>query len=312
MKWTFLWSFYSLICFWCVFDHFVLVTILVWFNTRKKATFPLSNSSQLWQLSLWSNVCCLLQHGGLRGAKGNMWNHLPEIPPVCVQLYVLGESLLCGVWVLLQQLQSSNVLSASGETWGRRPRGQAVMTAWSVSKHRWRRKKMRRNHLIFKQSKIGIIGWSLLLFWLVELQQSYTAKHSKAKSSELSSNEDAVFWECTTTNNCHIWMRRIKLLQTRHDSECEITHLEIALCPYVIIICLPDNLMFETGKCCWVSAVPNTGVITMWIFYYWMDSDFPHALMPLYGKCLLGFSSEHFGATYEIILSYQKKHMPDI
>lgn len=191
---------------------------------------------------------------------------------------------------------------------------QEVRQWWrpGQSVNRWRRKKMRRNHLIFKQSKIGIIGWSLLLFWLVELQQSYTAKHSKAKSSELSSNEDAVFWECTTTNNCHIWMRRIKLLQARHDSECEITHLEIALCPYVIIICLPDNLMFETGKCCSVSAVPNTGVITMWIFYYWMDSDFPHALMPLYGKCLLGFSSEHFGATYEIIVSYQKNHMSGI
>lgn len=113
-------------------------------------------------------------------------------------------------------LNAYDSTSESAETWGRRLRGQAVMTAWSVSKHRWWRKKMRRNHLIFKQSKVGIIGWSLLLFWLVELQQSYTAMHSKSKSSELSSNEDTVFWERTTTNNCHIWMRRIKLFQARH------------------------------------------------------------------------------------------------
>lgn len=202
----------------CSCDH------LVWFNTRNNPAFPLCEEdlgfgSKLWQLSLWSNSCCLLQHGGLRGAEGNMWNHLPEIPPVCVQLYVLGESPVRRVWVLLQRLLTYDTYDSTSEfaeTWGWRLRGQAVTTAWSVSKHRWRRKKMRGNHFIFKQSKIGIIGWSLLLFWLVELQQSSTAMHLKAKSSQLSSNEDTVFWECTTTNNCHIWMRRIKLFQARN------------------------------------------------------------------------------------------------
>lgn len=95
----------------CSCDH------LVWFNTRNNPAFPLCEEdlgfgSKLWQLSLWSNICCLLQHGGLRGAEGNMWNHLPEIPPVCVQLYVLGESPVRRVWVLLQRLLSSDVLSA--------------------------------------------------------------------------------------------------------------------------------------------------------------------------------------------------------
>lgn len=32
--------------------------------------------------------------------------------------------------------------------------------------------------------------------------------------------------------------------------------------------------------------------------------------MPLYASCLRSFSSEHFGATYEIIVSYQRKHIP--
>lgn len=65
------------------------MTFVVWFDVRKKATFPLCEERQ-W--SLCSNVRCLLQHGGLRGAEGNVWNHLPEVPPVCLQLYVLGES----------------------------------------------------------------------------------------------------------------------------------------------------------------------------------------------------------------------------
>lgn len=141
---------------WFVFDVSSLThsrcscDILVWFNARKKATFPLCEehlgfSSQLWQLSLCSNVCCLLQHGGLRGAEGNVWNHLPEVPPVCLQLYVLGESPLrlgLGVspaaperWRAFCRLfkNTSDSTSESAETWGRRLRAHVVMMTWSVS-----------------------------------------------------------------------------------------------------------------------------------------------------------------------------------
>lgn len=146
---------------------------------------PLAFSLQL--CNVWSNICCLSQHGGLRGAKGNMWNHLPEIPPVCIQLYVLGESPFCRRWASAEGLSA---FPAALKQWrrfcrlskhlrlniwvcrGRRHRSWAVMTSWSVSKHGWWMRKMRRNHFIFKQSKIGLIGWPLLLCWLLESAQS--------------------------------------------------------------------------------------------------------------------------------------------
>lgn len=238
------------------------------FVHQKNEPFPLCEerggfSSQLCRLSLRANICGdLLQHGGLRGAEGNLWNHLPEIPPVCIQLHVLGESPLCRVWVLLQRRLSL--------------RGQAVMTAWSVSQHRWHRKKMRRNHFIFKQSKIGIIGWNLLLFWLVESQKNYTATHLKAKSSELSSNEHMVFWECRTTNNCHIWMRCIKWFQARHWFR--VWNHTLPICDNHLSARQSDVSNWQTllGL-----SVPESGVTTMWMFYYWTGSVFPHTLMLL-------------------------------
>lgn len=74
---------------------------------------------------IWSKVCCLLQHGGLWGEKGNMWNHLSEIPPVCFQLSVLGkftfwhcsaftEDLIANVLVLV--LSASQVLACFGQS----------------------------------------------------------------------------------------------------------------------------------------------------------------------------------------------------
>lgn len=68
------------------------------------------------------------------------------------------------------------------------------------------------------------------------------------------------------------------------------------LCPYAIIICLPENLMSQTGQRCCVSAVPDTSVITIWMLYY---SVFPHAVMSLHASRVLSCNSERSGATLE-------------
>lgn len=48
-------------------------------------------TATVWYCHNWPKICCLLQHGGLWGEKGNMWDHLLEIPPVYFQLPLLGK-----------------------------------------------------------------------------------------------------------------------------------------------------------------------------------------------------------------------------
>ena len=47
---------------------------------------------------------CLVQHGGLWGEEGNMWNHLLEISPVRLQLSLLGKFPFWHCWACTEDL----------------------------------------------------------------------------------------------------------------------------------------------------------------------------------------------------------------
>lgn len=64
----------------------------------------LTMNPTVWYCHMWSNICCLLQHGGLWGEKGNMWNHLPEIRPVYFQLSLLGKFPFWHCWACTKDL----------------------------------------------------------------------------------------------------------------------------------------------------------------------------------------------------------------
>lgn len=120
-----------------------------------------------------------------------------------------------------------------------------------------------------------------------------TTMRSKTESSELSRNEDTAFQEWPDYKKLAYLNRRHKMILDEALIQSVNSHSR--LCPYAIIICLPENLMSQTGKRRCVSAVPDTGVITIWMLYY---SVFPHALS-LHASRVLSCNSERSGATHE-------------